>query len=56
MDPILAGEIIDLFKVINARGTTVIVATHNWQVVERVKRRVVTVNQGRLVSDAGRGS
>ena len=56
MDPILAGEIIDLFKVINARGTTVIVATHNWQVVDRVKRRVVTVNQGRLISDAGRGS
>jgi len=55
MDPELAGEIIELFKAINARGTTVMVATHNRQVVDQVKRRVVTLNQGKLISDEGAG-
>lgn len=55
LDAELAREIIELFKVINARGTTVIVATHNRQVVEQINRRVVTLNQGVLVSDEGAG-
>lgn len=55
MDPELASEIIELLKAINARGTTVVVATHNRQVVEQVNRRVVTLNQGKLVSDEGAG-
>ena len=55
MDPELAGEIIELFKTINARGTMVMVATHNRQVVDQVKRRVVTLNQGKLISDEGAG-
>ena len=55
MDPQLAGEIIDLFKMINARGTTVVIATHNRQVVDQVKRRVVTLNQGKVISDEGSG-
>jgi len=55
MDPELAGEIIELFKAINARGTTVMVATHNRQVVDQVNRRVVTLNQGKLISDEGAG-
>lgn len=55
MDPRLAGEIIDLFKLINARGTTVVIATHNRQVVDQVKRRVVTLSQGRVASDEGSG-
>jgi len=55
MDPELAGEIIELFKTINARGTMVMVATHNRQVVDQVNRRVVTLNQGKLISDEGAG-
>jgi cell division transport system ATP-binding protein len=55
MDTQLAGEIIDLFKLINARGTTVVIATHNRQVVDQVKRRVVTLSQGKVVSDEGVG-
>ena len=55
MDPELAGEIIELFKTINARGTTVMVATHNRQVVDQVNRRVVALNQGKLISDEGAG-
>jgi cell division transport system ATP-binding protein len=55
MDPDLAAEIMDLFKTINARGTTLLIATHNRQVVEQVNRRVVTLAEGRLVSDVGAG-
>ncbi|MGH7164497.1 MAG: cell division ATP-binding protein FtsE [Nitrospiraceae bacterium] len=55
MDPDLSSEIIELFNTINARGTTVMIATHNRQVVNQVHRRVVTLNQGRLVSDEGSG-
>jgi len=55
MDPQLAGEIIELFKLINARGTTVVIATHNRQVVDQVKRRVVILKQGKVVSDDGAG-
>ena len=55
MDQTLAGEIVELFKTINARGTTVMIATHNRQVIEQVNRRVVTLGEGRIVSDEGRG-
>lgn len=55
MDADLAREIVDLFKTINARGTTVLVATHNRQVIEQVGRRVITLDQGKVVSDEGRG-
>jgi cell division transport system ATP-binding protein len=53
MDADLAREIMELFKAINARGTTVVVATHNRQVIEQVNRRVIILNQGRLISDQG---
>jgi cell division transport system ATP-binding protein len=55
MDADLAREIVELFKSIHARGTTVLVATHNRQVVEQVGRRVVKLEQGKVVSDEGRG-
>ncbi|HEX9743287.1 MAG TPA: cell division ATP-binding protein FtsE [Nitrospiraceae bacterium] len=55
MDAELAREIVELFKTINARGTTVLVATHNRQVIEQVGRRVVTLDQGKVVSDEGKG-
>lgn len=55
MDPDLSAEIMELFKTINARGTTLLIATHNRQVVEQVKRRVVTLAEGQLASDVGAG-
>jgi len=51
MDPELASEIIELLKAINARGTTVVVATHNRQVMQQVGRRVITLSQGRIMAD-----
>ncbi len=56
LDPELTSEIIELFKVINARGTTVMVATHDPQVMARVNRRIVTLMEGKLVADQRLGS
>jgi cell division transport system ATP-binding protein len=51
LDPINTWEIIELLYRIYQRGTTVILSTHNRQVVDRVKRRVVLMKGGRIVSD-----
>ncbi|WHZ15656.1 MAG: Cell-division-associated, ABC-transporter-like signaling protein FtsE [Nitrospira sp.] len=50
LDPELTSEIIELFKSINARGTTVMVATHDPNVLAQVNRRVITLEQGKVVS------
>ncbi|MFM7841253.1 MAG: cell division ATP-binding protein FtsE, partial [Nitrospira sp.] len=55
MDAELAHEIVELFKTINSRGTTVLVATHNKQVIEQVGRRIVTLDQGKILADEGQG-
>ncbi|HJR60233.1 MAG TPA: cell division ATP-binding protein FtsE [Vicinamibacterales bacterium] len=49
LDPDLSLEIMNLFREINARGTTVIVATHDRELIRRVGRRSVTLNQGQIV-------
>lgn len=51
LDPERTKEIIELFKLINARGTTVIVATHDSHVMSQVNRRVMTLVQGVLLSE-----
>lgn len=55
LDPDRTGEIIELFKLINARGTTVVVATHNPEVVNLVNRRVVNLLQGVLLPEQRMG-
>jgi cell division transport system ATP-binding protein len=51
LDPGLTSEIMELFKLINARGTTVVVATHDPLVMEQVNRRVIRLSQGMLVPE-----
>ncbi|MGE0644172.1 MAG: cell division ATP-binding protein FtsE [Nitrospira sp.] len=51
LDPERTGEIIELFKLINARGTTVIMATHDSDVVKQINRRAVTLVEGVLVQE-----
>ncbi len=51
LDPALTGEIIELFKLINARGTTVVVATHDPLVMNQVNRRVIALSEGALVPE-----
>ncbi len=51
LDPERTLEVMDLLYGANARGTTVVVATHDRSLLERYKKRVVLLERGRLVSD-----
>src|SRR5699024_6628362 len=58
LDPETAWEIMDIFDEINAGGTTVLMATHNREIVNHAKRRVIAIDSGMVVRDelAGRYS
>lgn len=49
LDPDLSVEVMNLFREINGRGTTIIVATHDISLIQRVGRRVLTLDHGRVV-------
>ena len=55
LDPVNTWEIIDLLFRINKTGTLVILATHNKEIVDTLKRRVVTLRAGKLVADQEKG-
>ena len=55
LDAINASEIIDLLLRINNFGTTVILVTHNKEIVNRLSKRVVTMDKGSIVSDQAKG-
>jgi len=52
LDPEMAREIFELFLEINRRGTTVLLATHDVRLIERLQRRVLQLRGGRLVADS----
>jgi len=56
LDPKTSMEIMELLDEINQRGTTVIVATHEKSIVDAMKKRVITLDRGELVSDVRKGS
>jgi cell division transport system ATP-binding protein len=51
LDPDLSWDILKLFLEINRRGTTLLIATHDRSTIQRVGRRVLTLDGGRLVAD-----
>jgi len=55
LDSLNTKDIIDLLLKINEFGTTVILVTHNREVVNNLKKRVITIEQGRIVNDKERG-
>jgi len=55
LDTINAREIIDLLQKINAFGTTVVLVTHNREVVNALRRRVITLSEGRVAADHAEG-
>lgn len=55
LDTIHAHEIIQLLKKINEYGTTVVLVTHDRDIVNALKKRVVTIADGKIVSDIERG-
>lgn len=56
LDPKNTAEIVDLMKTINEMGTTVIITTHDPDVVNSLKRRVIHMENGQMVSDVAEGS
>ncbi|HET7303034.1 MAG TPA: cell division ATP-binding protein FtsE [Segeticoccus sp.] len=55
LDPTISEEIVRVLERINRTGTTVVVATHDHGIVDTFRKRVVELDQGRLVRDQARG-
>jgi cell division transport system ATP-binding protein len=55
LDPVSGFAILKLFKEINLSGTTVLVATHNAEVVNQFEERVIALNKGKLINDTQKG-
>ncbi len=55
LDPDTAWEIMTLLDDINRRGTTVVVATHAWDIVDGMKKRVIALKNGNIVRDVEKG-
>ena len=55
LDPKHSWDIVRLLEKINAYGTTVILTTHNVDIVNKLKRRVISIEDGRIVSDESEG-
>ncbi|MFS1517170.1 cell division ATP-binding protein FtsE [Bacillus sp. SM2101] len=55
LDPDTAWEIMDIFEEINNRGTTILMATHNSEIVNKIKKRVIAIENGKIARDEMRG-
>ncbi len=55
LDPFHSWEIINLLQKINQLGTTLILATHEKEIVNSLDRRVITLDQGRVIRDEEKG-
>ncbi|HAG11790.1 MAG TPA: cell division ATP-binding protein FtsE [Desulfotomaculum sp.] len=55
LDPGTSRELMKLFQDINGRGTTIIMATHAWDIVDSMKKRVVALSGGKVVRDEESG-
>ncbi|MDA8100206.1 MAG: cell division ATP-binding protein FtsE [Nitrospiraceae bacterium] len=52
LDPQSGQDVFRLFKEINLKGTSVIVATHDWETVRKMQRRIVVMERGRITTDS----
>lgn len=52
LDPELAAEILRLFEDFNRVGVCVLIASHDLSLINRMRRRIITLDNGRLISDA----
>ncbi|WP_147534099.1 cell division ATP-binding protein FtsE [Bacillus marasmi] len=55
LDPDTSWEIMNIFEEINTRGTTVVMATHNREIVNTIKKRVIAIESGKIVRDEQKG-
>ena len=51
LDPDLAASIMDLFKDVNARGTTILVASHDREMIRSLRKRTIVLDSGHVVAD-----
>lgn len=56
LDPNTSRDIMELFKAINNSGTTIVMVTHDMQMVQYLDKRVIALDAGRVVSDRLRGA
>lgn len=56
IDPKSAKEVMDILDQINQLGTTILMATHNQEIVNKFKKRVIKIEHGKLVSDKQKGT
>jgi len=56
LDPDTSWDIMDIFKRINTSGTTIVMATHDKMIVDAMQKRVVAIEDGRIVRDEARGA
>ena len=55
LDPETSWEIMDIFRRINDAGATIVMATHDKNIVDTMKRRVIAIESGRIVRDEVKG-
>ncbi len=55
LDPDTSWEIMSIFEEINQRGTTIVMATHNREIVNTIKKRVIAIENGKIVRDQAEG-
>ncbi|PLR78224.1 cell division ATP-binding protein FtsE [Bacillus sp. V3-13] len=55
LDPDTSWEIMNIFEEINTRGTTVVMATHNKEIVNTITHRVIAIENGKIARDEQRG-
>ncbi|NTW27489.1 MAG: cell division ATP-binding protein FtsE [Candidatus Moranbacteria bacterium] len=55
LDPVATWEIVQLLMKINSMGTTIILATHNKDIVDKLNRRVIALDKGRVIRDHQKG-
>lgn len=55
LDPVNTYEVIQILKKINDLGTTVILTTHNKGVIDSIKKRVITLEDGKIIRDEAHG-
>ena len=55
LDPETSWDIMDIFTRINRAGTTIVMATHDKAIVDTMRRRVIAIEDGRIVRDEARG-
>ena len=53
LDSALSDEILDLFLGFHHHGVTVLIATHDWHLIDRARQRIIELKQGELVRDTG---